>query len=180
MLFNASLNDDWKDIAIGLNRYQACSIEHRFGNHAHRIVCYRWANKTGQISAITGDANSYLFIITNDKDWDEKTIIGFYNQRGNSERLFDIQNNDFNWNRLPHSLLEQNTVYLIVMAICHVLYKWLIGVISKTCDFLQPHYRLKKFTFRLICIAAKVVRSGRRQVVNLFTDKSIDLAKLSP
>lgn len=180
LLFNASMSEGWEDIAIGINKYQACSIEHRFGKYTHRIVCYRWANKTGQANAITGDANCYLFIITDDDEWDEKTIIEFYNQRGNSERLFDIQNNDFNWKKMPHSLLEQNTVYLIVMAICHVLYKWLIGVISKTCDFLQPHYRLKKFTFRLICIAAKVVRSGRRQVVKLFTDKRVDLAKLSP
>lgn len=180
LLFNASMSNEWKGITMGFNKYQTCSIEHRFGEHVHRIVCYRWANKTRQISAITGDANNYLFLITNDKEWDEKTIIEFYNQRGNSERLFDIQNNDFNWNKLPHSFLEQNTVYLIVMAICHVMYKWIIRVISKTCDFLQPHYRLKKFTFRLICIAASVIHSGPRQIVKLFTDKPLDLKALSP
>lgn len=180
LLFEASLSDEWEECTIGINNYETCSIEYQFGKHTHRIVCYRWSNKTGQTSAITGDANCYLFIITNDKEWDEKTIIEFYNQRGNSERLFDIQNNDFNWNKMPYSFLQQNTVYLIIMAICHVLYKWLISIFSKICTFLQPHHRLKKFTFRLICIAGKVIRSGRRQVIKLFTNLPINLAGLSP
>jgi len=180
LLFEASLNENWKEITIGINKYETTSITYQFGKHQHRIVCYRWSNKTGQTNAITGDANCYLFIITNDGQWDEQTIIEFYNQRGNSERLFDIQNNDFNWKKMPYSFLEQNTVYLIIMAICNVLYQWLISVFSKVCSFLQPHYRLKKFTFRLICIAAKVVRSGRRQVVKLFRDLPINLAQLSP
>ena len=42
----------------------------------------------------------------------EEKAIEFYNKRGDSERVFDIQNNDFNWDSMPHSFLEQNTVYL--------------------------------------------------------------------
>jgi hypothetical protein len=53
-------------------------------------------NKTGQISAFTNDAKKYLFIITNDWGVSEKEAIVFYNKRGDSERVFDIQNNDFN------------------------------------------------------------------------------------
>lgn len=173
LLFNASLSDDWKKIEIGVNAYETCSIEHNFGEHTFRVVAYRWSNKTGQTSTITGDANNYLFIITNDTEKDEKSVIEFYNNRGNSERLFDIQNNDFNWKKMPFSFLEQNTVYLILMAMCHILYQWLIGVFSACCDFLQPIHRLKKFTFRLVCIAGKVIRTGRRQVVKLFTSLDI-------
>ncbi len=180
LLFEASLSEDWKKCTIGVNDYEVCSIDHKFGKYTHRVVAYRWHNKTGQVSTITADANSYLFIITNDREWDEKTIIEFYNQRGNSERLFDIQNNDFNWNKMPFSFLEQNTVYLIIMALCHVLYKWLIRIFSKACSFLQPYHRLKKFTFRLICIAAKVIRTGRRQAIRLFTKAPINLAGISP
>lgn len=173
LLFNASMSDDWKKIEIGVNKYETCSIEHRFGEHTFRVVAYRWPNKTRQIDLTTGDANNYLFIITNDTEKEEKSVIEFYNNRGNSERLFDIQNNDFNWKKMPFSFLEQNTVYLILMAMCHVLYKWLIGVFSACCDFLKPIHRLKKFTFRLVCIAGKVIQTGRRQVVKLFT--SLDL-----
>jgi len=173
LLFEASLSEEWKPCVIGINSYEVCSIEHCFGKYTHRVVAYRWANKTGQKDIITNDANNYLFIITNDKKETEKFIIEFYNHRGNSERLFDIQNNDFNWKQMPFSFLEYNTVYLVVMAICHVLYQWLIKVFSKICSFLKPHYRLKKFIFRLVCIAGKVVHTGRRQVVKLFTTLDI-------
>lgn len=180
LLFNASMNGNWQQCEIGNRNHETCSIDHRFGEHDHRMVCYRWPNSTGQTRTITGDANSYLFIITNDRTKSEKQIIEFYNARGNSERLFDIQNNDFNWNSLPSSTMEYNTVYMIIMAICHIIYRWLIGILSKACPFLQPHHRLRKFTFRLICIAARIVRTGRRKVINLYTDLPIDLAGLSP
>jgi len=173
LLFEASLSEEWKACTIGINSYEVCSIKHQFGKHTHRVVSYRWANKTGQKNIITNDANDYLFIITNDQKESEEYIIKFYNYRGNSERLFDIQNNDFNWKQMPFSFLEQNTVYLILMAICHVFYQWLINVFSKFCSFLKPHYRLKKFIFRLVCIAGKVVHTGRRQVVKLFTTLDI-------
>lgn len=38
----------------------------------------------------------FLFILTNDREKGEKQAVEFYNHRGNSERLFNIQNNDFN------------------------------------------------------------------------------------
>ncbi len=177
LLFEASVNENWKPCTIGIDdSYEVCSTEHKFGEHIHRIVAYRWPNKTGQKSLSTNDANDYLFIITNDRKNDEEHIIKVYNYRGNSERLFDIQNNDFNWKQMPFSFLEQNTVYLILMAICHVFYKWLINVYSKSCSFLEPNYRLKKFIFYLVNIAVKVVYTGRRQVVKLFTMLNIPTA----
>jgi len=136
-----------------------------------RIVAYRKPNKSGQMNLHTHDNNNYLFIITNDRRWDEKTIIAFYNKRGDSERLFDIQNNDFNWSCLPFSKLNQNTVYLAIMAMCCVLYKWLIAILSSKHKFLRPYYRLKKFIFRFVCVAAKIVKSGRQTILKLFTNK---------
>lgn len=173
LLFEAATSDSWKKAEIGINTYEVCSIDHLFGEHTHRVVAYRWPNKTGQKDIVSDDANNYLFIITNDRKESEKFVIDFYNDRGNSERLFDIQNNDFNWKKMPFSFLEQNTVYLILMAICHVMYQWLIRVFSQRCDFLAPTHRLKKFIFRLVCIAAKVIHTGRRQVVKLFTPLDI-------
>ncbi len=37
----------------------------------------------------------------------------FYNQRGTSERTFDMQNNDFGWEHLPFSFMKENTVFMI-------------------------------------------------------------------
>lgn len=173
LLYEASISKEWKKETIGITTYEVCSIEHTFGKHTHRIVAYRYPNKTGQNDLITNDANNYLFIITNDREETEKSVIEFYNARGNSERMFDIQNNDFNWNKMPFSFLEENTVYLILMAMCNVMYQWLISIFSKMCDFLSKKHRLKKFIFRFICIAGKVIRTGRRQVVKLFTKHDI-------
>ncbi|PSR03911.1 MAG: hypothetical protein BRD50_04960 [Bacteroidetes bacterium SW_11_45_7] len=121
----------------------------------------------------SGDSYNYHFIITNDRQWADKQIIEYYNGRGNSERLFDIQNNDFNRKRMPASFLEYNTVYLTIMAACHVLYKWLIDNFSKACSVVRNKDRLKKFIFRLVSIPAKVTHSGRRQGVKLFTNLPI-------
>ena len=175
LLFKAALCQKWETIEIGVNSYQTCSIEHSFGDYTFRVVAYRWPNKTAQLNLVTNDANHYLFIITNDTQKDEKSIIEFYNNRGDAERLFDIQKNDFNWKKMPFSFLEQNTVYLILMAMCHILYQWIIGIFSTCCDFLQAFHRLKKFTFRLVCIAGKVIRTSGRQVIKLFTSQNIPI-----
>ncbi len=175
LLFKAALCQQWEKIEIGVNSYQTCSIEHSFGDYTFRVVAYRWPNKTAQVNLVTNDANNYLFTITNDTQKDEKSIIEFYNNRGDAERLFDIQKNDFNWKKMPFSFLEQNTVYLILMAMCHILYQWIIGIFSTCCDFLQAFHRLKKFTFRLVCIAGKVIRTSGRQVIKLFTSQNIPI-----
>ena len=169
MLFEASLIENWEKAEIGFHNYEVGCMPYRFGAKTFRIVAYRCPNKTGQTNLITADANNYLFILTNDETKTAKEVIEFYNDRGNSERLFDIQNNDFNWKKMPFSFLEQNTVYLLLMAFCHILYRWIICIFSKCYSFLQPKDRLKKFIFRLVCIPAKVIRSGHRTIVKLFS-----------
>ena len=111
-----------------------------------------------------------MFIITNDWDMDKKQVIEFYNERGASEKIFDIQNNDFNWKCMPHSFLEENTVYLIIMAMAHIIYKWLLHIFSQHLDGLTKSSRLKKFIFRFVAVVAKVTRSGRRKVITIATD----------
>lgn len=123
-----------------------------------------------QINAITKDAFKYMFIITNDWDSSEKQVIEFYNARGASEKIFDIQNNDFNWNYMLHRFLEENTVYLIIMAMAHIIYKWLLNIFSKLFDELTNSSRLKKFIFRFVAVVAKVTRSGRREIIAIATD----------
>ena len=43
-------------------------------------------------------------------------IITFYNERGASEKNFDIQNNDFGWSHLPFSFMAENMVFMMVTA----------------------------------------------------------------
>ena len=110
-----------------------------------------------------------MFIITNDWQISDQRVIEFYNQRGASEKVFDVQNNDFNWKCMPHSFLQENTVYLIIMAVAHIVYKWLIKSISKHIEGLSPKARLKQLIFRFVNRVAKITRSGRRQIIALAT-----------
>ena len=170
LLMEAADAENWKACTINFQDMEVASFNYQFGNYTHRIVAYRFANKTGQVSALTSDAKNYLFIITNDYKISEKEAIIFYNKRGNSERVFDIQNNDFNWNSMPHSFLEENTVYLIIMAFAHIIYKYILGLFSDVVEGLSKTSRLKKFIFRVINIVAKFTRSGRQQVVRFATN----------
>ena len=110
-----------------------------------------------------------MFIITNDWNKSDKEVIEFYNQRGASEKVFDVQNNDFNWKCMPHSFLQENTVYLIIMSIAHIVYKWLINSVSQYIDGLESKARLKRFIFRFVNTVAKVTEKGRQQVIALAT-----------
>ena len=170
LLESASRNKDWNKCTIGIQDMEVTSLAYLFGDAAHRIVAYRVPNKTKQINTITKEALKYMFIITNDWEMSEKQVIECYNARGASEKIFDIQNNDFNWNCMPHSFLEENTVYLIIMAMAHIIYKWLLNIFSKLVDGLTNSSRLKKFIFRFVPVVARVTRSGRREIIAIATD----------
>jgi len=169
LLTMAADTPNWKPCAINFQDIEVNSFKYQFGNFEHRIIAYRMPNKTGQKSVFTNDAKNYLFIITNDWGISEKEAIVFYNKRGDSERVFDMQNNDFNWDSMPHSFLEENTVYLIIMAVAHIMYKWLLNIFSKVVDGLTKTSRLKKFIFRFVATVVKITRSGRRIIAHLAT-----------
>ena len=169
LLEAASRSEQWQDCTIGYQDMQTTTLAYQFGHTAHRIVAYRVPNKTGQINTFTGDRYKYMFIMTNDWQISDQRVIEFYNQRGASEKVFDVQNNDFNWKCMPRSFLQENTVYLIIMAVAHIVYKWLIKSISKHIEGLSPKARLKRFIFRFVNTVAKVTKSGRRQIIALAT-----------
>ena len=169
LLTMAADTDNWRPRTINFQDMEVNSFNYQFGKYKHRIVAYRMPNKTDQLSVFTGDAKKYLFIITNDLDISEKEAIEFYNKRGDSERVFDIQNNDFNWNSMPHSFLNENTVYLIIMAVAHIMYKWVLNIFADKIDGLTKTSRLKKFIFRFVNMLAKFTRSGRTTVIHLAT-----------
>nr|WP_321451343.1 IS1380 family transposase [uncultured Carboxylicivirga sp.] len=172
LLTMAADTEGWKSCTVNFQDMEVNSFKYRFGKYDHRIIAYRMPNKTGQLSAFTGDANNYLFIITNDWAISEKDAIVFYNKRGDSERVFDIQNNDFNWNSMPHSFLEENTVYLIIMAVAHIIYKFVLAIFADLVEGLSKTSRLKKFIFRFVAIVAKFTKSGRRTIVHFATDNT--------
>lgn len=134
----------------------------------YRLVITKEPRKDGQINLFTGEAFEYSAILTNDFEKGDNEVVYFYDQRGKQEREFDILKNDFAWDKLPFSKLEENTVFLIVSAMCRNIYNYIISKFSKSFKNLKPEYRIKKFIFRFICIPAKWVITGRSNKLRMY------------
>lgn len=151
---------NWLEVEINYIKYEVASIAYNpFGNDVpDRLVIQRTKENQGQGNLFTEDARMYRSILTNDFHSTEKQVIEFYNGRGESEKVFDVMNNDFGWSKLPFSFMNENTVFMIVTSICRAIYQWLLNRYSKVFPKLQPHHRLKKFIFRFITVCTKWVK----------------------
>lgn len=138
-------------------------------NFETRLVVTKWDKSNGQLNVFTQEACHYSVIATNDENENCSEVVEFYNNRGESELHFKELKNDFGWNNLPFSKLDQNYVYLVFMAICKNLYKYAIADFSKVHPFLRPNYHLKKFRFRFIAIPVKWIKSGRQYILRIFS-----------
>ena len=124
--------------------------------------------RDNQIDLFTNEACLYSAILTNDRDLNSNEIVFFYNQRGRIEKEFDVMKNDFGWDSLPFSKLEQNTVFMIFTAMCRNLYQYIITLFSLRFKNLKVHFRIKKFIFRFITIPAKWIRTSRQQKLRIY------------
>jgi len=129
--------------------------------------------KTGdlQLDLFDGEKFNYRCILTNDHESSEKEIIEYYNQRGASEKTFDIQNNDFGWNHLPTSNMAANTVYLIITAMLKNFYNYLVGKVSEVFKDILPTSRLKRLIFRFIAVDGRYVYRGRQWTLQLYSNR---------
>jgi Transposase DDE domain group 1 len=112
---------DWRETIINNKKVEVADTPFQpFGaKQTYRAVVQRRKRKDGQYDIFTQSPYAYYAIMTNNEkpqatpEW----VTTFYNGRGDSERNFDILNNDFNCNRLPFSFLDANMVYLFAAAI---------------------------------------------------------------
>lgn len=167
----------WQTENIGFKEYQVASIEYApFGwNKTYRYVITREKKADTQGDLFSGDNFTYRAIMTNNRKMDDVAVVEFYNNRGDSERLFDEMNNDFLWKKMPFSFLHENTVFLIMMAICRNLFHFLTDFISRKLDFIEPNFRLKKFIFRFMVVPSKWIKRGRQKMLKLFSAKKYHL-----
>ena len=167
----------WQTIEINHKKVEVCSLEYKPFNKekSYRYVVSRESNDTGQIDVFQQDAFIYRAIITNDLALSEKEVIEFYNQRGASEKIFDELNNDFGWKHLPFSFLNQNAVYMMIMAMCRNFYLYLVEKIAEKVKFIKSNFRLKKFIFRFIVVPSKWIKKSGQKTLKLFTNKPYHL-----
>jgi hypothetical protein len=148
------------------------------GKQRYRLIVHRKKREDRQLDAFTKDCYEYHGIITTDMDSTPAEIFGFYNQRGTSEKLFDVLKNDFNWNHLPSSFLAENTVYMILSAISCVLFEWLKSNVKQHFSGILQTHRLKQFIFRFVSVAGKWIHKGRQYFLKIFSLNRYDLLLL--
>lgn len=136
----------------------------------YRLVISKIERKDKQMNLFTNEACIYSAILTNDYQMSIDAVVDFYNQRGTAEKEFDVMKNDFGWDNLPFSKLEQNTVFMIATAMCRNLYHHIIERFSKRFERLKPNFRIKKFIFRFIAVPAKWIRTSREYKLRIYGD----------
>lgn len=164
----------WQKVRLDTQEMEVAQIEDYRpfdGAKSYRLVVSRIKRKDGQNGLFTGNAYTYRGILTNDYHWDNKQIVHFYNQRGGAECTFDTMNNDFGWSKLPCSFLNENTAFMIITALFSNLYQFILGDFSGKLSWIKPNFRLKKFIFRFITVAAKWIKTGRQNILKLYTQK---------
>ena len=144
------------------------------GKKAYRAVVQRRKRKDEQFDVFTGSAYAYYAIMTNNETPEATNlyVTEFYNKRGDSERNFDILNNDFNCNRLPFSFLNANVVYLFAAAISFTLFEWVKHIFFNKGAIANTAMRCKKFLFDFIILPAKWIKTARQWVYKIFTTRS--------
>jgi hypothetical protein len=163
----------WQTIEIEHKKYQVATLPFTafFEERNYRLVVMREDGGNNAPDLFTGDNFIYRCILTNDHESTEEEVIRYYNGRGRSEKIFDIQNNDFGWNHLPCSDMNYNTVYLIITAMIKNFYSYIVEKVSKVFTDILPTSRLKRFLFRFINVPGQWVYRGRQWMLNLYTDR---------
>jgi hypothetical protein len=87
---------------------------------------------------------------------------------------FDSLNNDFMWKHLPCSYLKENTVFMILMAICKNFFTAMMRRLAGTFRGITPNGRLKRFIFHFVTVPGKWIRTARTWVLKLYTDRPYD------
>ena len=160
--------------------YEKCdvtsvSMDNLIEGKSYRLVVQRSPLKDkdgrGQTDMF-GVIYTYRCILTNNWMSTEKDIITFYNERGAGEKNFNIQNNDFGWSHLPFSFMAENMVFMMVTAMLKNFYLYLVRHISEKVKPLKKTSRLKAFILHCVSVPAKWVRTGRQNVLNLYTNKT--------
>lgn len=165
--------EQWEEIELNYKVYEVASIPFKqfYEDRNFRLVVMREKGDTNQLNMFTKDTMKYRTILTNDWEGSEKEVIEYYNQRGKSEKVFDVMNNDFGWKRLPFSFLDQNGTFMIITAMIKNFYTYFINMISKYFDDIEPTSRLKRFVFKFITVAGQWIYKGRQNILRLFTNR---------
>ena len=161
----------WESVDINYQDYQVASIPFTqfYEDRNYRLVIMREKSQSNQVDIFTQDTFTYRVILTNDWESTEKEVLEYYNNRGASEKIFDVMNNDFGWKHLPFSFLNENNAFMIITAMIKNFYNFFVAMVSEKFEGINPTTRLKRFVFRFITVAGKWVYQARQWVLKLYS-----------
>lgn len=141
---------------------------------AYRAVVQRCKRKDEQFDVFTQSPYAYYAIITNNETpgATNEYVTEFYNGRSDSEKNFDILNNDFNCNHLPFSYLNANMICLFAAAISFTLFEWIKKIFFSKGVIDNTIMRCKKFLFDFMILPSQWVKTGRQWVYKIFTTRT--------
>lgn len=162
---------DWKKTNVGDQEMEVLSLPFVSieGIDHCRLVVQRTARPQGEAPDLFDGNWVYRAILTNDWDADEEEIIEFYNQRGAKEKIFDQLDNDFGWNYLPKSFMNQNAVFMVLTSMIRNFYCGMLRHKEFGKMGLDRRSRVKSFISKFLAVPAKWTRHARGYVLNLFT-----------
>lgn len=172
---------NWQLIEINYESKEVASIYYApfKGEKKYRIVVTRKKNKDGQIDLLSGSAYTYQGIITTDVEKDEKSVIEFYNQRGDAENSNRFMLNDFNLHHLPFPDMDMNTVYMYLMAMCAILFEWVKTVLVKNqTEGVSVSMRIKAICFHYITVATTFINHAHQKIIKVFSEQEYKILKI--
>lgn len=166
---NLAKHSNWEKVSVDGQDMEVLSLPFTSieGINHCRLVVQRTKRS---ISDLFEGQYVYRAILTNDWDADEAEIVSFYNQRGAKEKIFDQMDNDFGWNYLPKSFMNQNAVFLVLTSIIRNFYCGLLKSKRIKAFALDRKSRLKSFISKFLAVPAKWIKRARGYVLNLYTN----------
>lgn len=165
---------DWMPAKLGGHRnVEVCSVEEPVlgQKRTRRIVAYRYKPK-GQLSISDVNGYRYSAVITSDKEHSALECIEVYNHRGcEGEHHFKELDHDFNWRNLPFDNMAMNTIYLYATMMGYLLFNAVKQRCSRNLKFVNIKMQMKSFILHFVTLPAKWIRSGRRDILKIFTKK---------
>ena len=67
--------------------------------------------------------------------------------------------------------MNENTVFMLITAMLMNFFLYLTQTLSGSVKAIRKTSRLKKVLLHFICVPAKWVRSGRRNILKLYTER---------
>lgn len=171
---------DWQTVEINNETYQVRSFffDSFEGVEHCRLVVQQQKRKSNEQLDLFDGEYTYRCIPTNDWNMEDEQVIRYYNERGASERVFDQMNNDFGWSSLPKSFMNENAEFLLITAMAHNFYHYLVSIPLMALFGIEPTSRIKRFIFKFISVPAKWIKTAKIHVLKFYTSRPYDKIEL--